>query len=243
MYRIPRVDMDSKNEQASEQGMSITIDIPAAQPALFKHAATDDILHVLANRRFHDFTIRELAERTEYAKGSISNAIDVLVGNELITVDYEGPAKRISINTARLDVPADPITRIPQAEYHAPVRAAVDELTMEIDNVAGIVLYGSVARGEADRQSDIDLWVLVTDNRMDAQRTVNELMTSIEDRRFNDPGERYDFHVDVEQPEAIGQYADDINRILSDGILLYSTDTFEKAETIIQQMAEGVNDE
>lgn len=229
--------MDSKSGQASGQGMRISLDVPAGEPALFKHAATNDILHLLANRRFHDFTIRDLAERTEYATGSVGNAVDVLEANELVEVAHDGPAKRVSINTGRLAVPDDPITRIPQAEYHEPVRAAVETLTTEVDDVAGIVLYGSVARGEADRRSDVDLWMLVTGNRMDAQRTVNSIVDRLENRRFNDPGERYDFHVDVEQPDAIGQYADDIRRILSEGILLYTTDTFEKAETIIQEMA------
>lgn len=40
------------------------------------------------------------------------------------------------------------------------------ESDSQYDHIAGIVLYGSVARGDADRRSDIDLWVLVEDDRM-----------------------------------------------------------------------------
>ena len=39
---------------------------------------------------------------------------------------------------------------IPQAEFHTPVRTAVEQLVEQLDTVIGIVLYGSVARGTAD---------------------------------------------------------------------------------------------
>ena len=230
--------MVSESERDSNSGMSISLQIPAKEPGLFKHSATNDLLPFLANHRFDDYTIRALAERLEHSKGTISNAVHVLEVNDLVNVEYEGPAKRVSINTDRLNVPNDPILRIPQSEYHEPVRAAVRELTHELDNLAGIVLYGSVARGEADRQSDIDLWVLVTDDRMGAQRKVNELVQHLEDQPFNEPGERFDFHVDVEESMSIPQYAEDIGRIIDSGITIHSTDNFRKVEILINEMLE-----
>lgn len=230
--------MDSESEQDSSSGMSISLEIPTKEPGLFKHSATNDLLLFLANHRFDEYTIRELAERMEYSKGAISNTIHVLEANDLVGVKHEGPAKHVSINTGRLDIPDDPILRIPQSEYHEPVRAAVRELTHELDSLAGIILYGSVARGEADRQSDIDLWVLVTDDRMGAQRKVNEIVQYLEDQPFNESGERFDFHVDVEETMSLPQYTEDINRIISSGITIHSTENFEKAQTIINEMLE-----
>lgn len=230
--------MDSESEHDSSSGMSLSLDIPAKEPGLFKHSATNDLLLFLANHRFEEYTIRELADRMEYSKGTISNAIRVLEANDLVDVAYGGQAKHVSINTDRLDIPDDPILRIPQSEYHEPVRAAVRELTHELDNLVGIVLYGSVARGEADRQSDIDLWVLVTDDRMGAQRKVNEIVQYLEDQPFNEPGERFDFHVDVEETMSLPQYTEDVNRIINSGITIHSTDNFRKAETIINEMFE-----
>lgn len=231
--------MDSERERDSSSGMSISLDIPTNEPELFKHSATSDLLFFLANHRFDEHTIRELADRTEYSKGTISNAVTVLEANDLVDVEYGGPAKHVSINTDRLDVPDDPILCIPQSEYHEPVRAAVRELTHELDDLAGIVLYGSVARGEADRQSDIDLWVLVTDDRMGAQRRVNEIVQYLEDQPFNEPGERFDFHVDVEEPTSLPQYTEDIDRIINSGITVHSSDNFEKYETVVNEMLEN----
>ncbi|MFT4921558.1 MAG: putative nucleotidyltransferase [Haloarculaceae archaeon] len=45
---------------------------------------------------------------------------------------------------------------------------------MSFDDIRGILLFGSVARGKADRQSDIDLWVLV-DDAMGQQHAANKL--------------------------------------------------------------------
>lgn len=232
------VNMDSESEHDSESGMKVSLEIPATAPELFKHSATNNLLLFLANHRFDEYTIRELANRMEHSKSTISNVIHVLEANDIVNVEYGGPAKHVSINTERLDVPDDPILRIPQSEFHEPVRTAVRELTNELDNLAGIVLYGSVARGEADRQSDIDLWVLVTDDRMGAQRTVNEIVQHLEDRQFNQPGERFDFHVDVEATMGLSQYTEDINRILNSGIKIHSTENLRKAENIINNMSE-----
>jgi len=216
--------------------MSISLEIPTKEPRLFKHSATDDLLLFLANHCFDEYTIRGLAERMEYSRGTISNTVQVLEANDLVDVEHGGPAKHVSINTDRLDIPDDPILRIPQSEYHEPVRAAIEELTHELDSLAGIILYGSVARGEADRQSDIDLWVLVTDDRMGAQRKVNEIVQSLEDEPFNEPGERFDFHVDVEETMSLPQYTEDINRIINSGITVHSTENFEKAKTVVTEM-------
>lgn len=230
--------MGSENEQDGSSGMSISLEIPTKEPGLFKHSATNDLLLFLANHRFDEYTIRGLAERMEYSKGTISNTVHVLEANDLVDVEHGGPAKHVSINTDRLDVPDDPILRIPQSEYHEPVRAALQELTHELDSLAGIILYGSVARGEADRQSDIDLWVLVTDDRMGAQRKVNDIVQSLEDEPFNEPGERFDFHVDVEDTTSLPQYTEDITRIINSGITIHSTENFEKAKTIITEIVE-----
>jgi predicted nucleotidyltransferase len=80
-------------------------------------------------------------------------------------------------------------TGVPGAPRRArgpiPVREAVDELRTELESIVGIALYGSVARGGADRRSDIDLWVLVEEDRMVAQRAANEVRQELEAREFD----------------------------------------------------------
>ncbi|QSW98145.1 nucleotidyltransferase domain-containing protein [Haloterrigena alkaliphila] len=54
----------------------------------------------------------------------------------------------------------------------------------ELDDVKGIVLFGSVARGTADRQSDIDLWVLVGGDHMQQRHNANKLEKRLADLRI-----------------------------------------------------------
>jgi len=228
--------MSTESEHNDDPGMSLSFDVPASDPNLFKHSATNDVLFFLTNHHFMAYSISGIANRLDVSKTSVSQVVGVLAANDLVDVEHEGPAKFVSINRDRLDVPDNPVLRISQQEYHEPVRHAIETIRRDVDNLAGIVLYGSVARGEADRQSDIDLWVLVTDDRMYAQRTINELVQELEDETFNDPPQRYDFHVDVEQTGSLVQYAEDINRIINTGIPLYTTDVYDKAENIINNI-------
>jgi predicted nucleotidyltransferase len=63
-----------------------------------------------------------------------------------------------------------------------------------LESVVGIGLYGSVARGEADRRSDIDLWVFVAEDRLENQRTANHVRQDLtdSDRRSDSHDRRTD---------------------------------------------------
>jgi len=167
----------------------------------------------------------------DYSQPTVSKAIDTLAANGLVVEQRDGTARTVQINHDRLSKPEDPLLEIPQAEFHDPVRAAVDELRNELDEVLGIVLYGSVARGEADRRSDIDLWVLVEDDRMEKQRTANRIRQDLEDSEF-DTG-RYAYEIDVEALPAIPNYTEEIRTILSDGLVLYDTEKFDTVQQMI----------
>jgi predicted HTH domain antitoxin len=91
--------------------------------------------------------------------------------------------------------------------------------------------YGEVELGEADRRSDIDLWVLVEEDRMAAQRTANEVRQGLEAREF-DTG-RYEYEIDVESLPAVPGYTDELREILSDGLVLHSTGKFETVQGMI----------
>jgi predicted nucleotidyltransferase len=130
------------------------------------------------------------------------------------------------------------VLEVPQVEFHPPVRTAVDELCNELEGVLGVVLFGSVARGEADRRSDIDLWVLVEEGRMTNQRTANRIRQDLEERAF-DTG-RYAYEIDVEALPAVPNYVDELQEILNNGIVLYET---EKFDTVQQMVFHGNLDE
>lgn len=223
--------MKSNSNIDSGEGSKIALDIPAQDTALFRSQAVHDILSFLSQYHTDEFSITELTDAVDYSQPSVSKAVNVLAANDLVVERRDGNTRTVHINRDRLSRPDDPFLRIPQAEFQTPVRAAVDELLDRLEDVIGIVLYGSVARGDADRRSDIDLWVLVAEDRMTSQRTANHIRQDLEDRTF-DTG-RYAYEIDVESLPAVPNYENDLREILSDGLVVHSTEKFSTVRNMI----------
>jgi len=226
-------------ESNPAQSVSISVPIPVSDADLFKSKATNDILLFLTNHRFKQFSQREVADQIGHSQQTVRRAVNTLVENGLVVESPENNQRLVRINRERLAVPDDPLLRIPQPEFQKPVKAAVDELTGCLDGLIGIVLYGSVARGEADRRSDIDLWVLTTTDRAPNQREANAVGSDLEDAEFD--GNRYAYDIDVETVQGIPTYTEDIRQIVVSGIPIYSTNKFETVEKLL--LEEGGSDE
>ena len=127
------------------------------------------------------------------------------------------------VDPRQSDSTADPIARIPQSEYRPPVRAVRDRLIDDIGDDAGIVLFGSVARGDADRASDLDIFVVVDDERMATQRAAHAIEDEMADERFD--GDRYEPHIVVETRHSAVSH-DRIQQVFTEGI------TINKAEIL-----------
>jgi predicted nucleotidyltransferase len=180
----------------------------------------------------------DIAKAVDYSRPTITKTVDVLSNNDLIVEEREGTRRLVQINRERLALPDEPYLEIPQSEFHAPVKAATESILTELDNVLAVVLYGSIARGEADRRSDIDLWVLVREDRMENQRRANHVRQSLEEESFD--GDRYAFEIDVEGLQAVPNYADELREILRDGIAVHRTDEFD---TVREMVLHGEIDE
>jgi predicted nucleotidyltransferase/biotin operon repressor len=231
--------MSRETESNATHGVSISVPIPASDADLFKSKATNDILLFLTNHRFKQFSQREVADQIGHSQQTVRRAINTLVENGLVVESPESNQRLVQINREQLAIPDDPLLRIPQPEFQKPVKAAVDELTGRLDGVIGIVLYRSVARGEADRRSDIDLWVLTTNDRAPNQREANAVGRDLEDAEFD--GNRYAYDIDVEAVQAIPTYTEDIREIVVSGIPIHSTNKFEKVEKLL--LEEGDSDD
>lgn len=231
--------MNHETEAENYPGSSISLPIPTRDPDLFKHKATSDVLLFLTNHRFDDFSLRKIASQTGHSHQSVRRAVNVLSSNGLVVESPESNQRLVQINRNRLTIPDDPILRIPQPEFQHPVKAAVEELREKISDVVGIILYGSVARGEADRRSDIDLWVLTRSERAEGQREANAIARDLEEISFD--GDRYVYDIDVEAVQAIPTYTEDIREIVVSGIPIYKTSDFETVENLL--LEEGGNDE
>ena len=231
--------MSHQTESDGTHNVSISLSIPAQNQELFKHKATNDVLLFLINHRFSRFSLREVANQIGHAQQTVRRAANTLVDNGLVVESPEGNRRLVQINRQRLSIPDDPILRIPQPEFQAPTKATVDELVSHLDGVVGVILYGSVARGEADRRSDIDLWVLTQGERAANQRKAHAIARDLEDTEFD--GNRYAYDIDVEAVQAIPTYTEDIREIIVSGIPVYKTDNFEIVENLL--LEEGGNGE
>lgn len=161
-------------------GASIDLALPVRDGELFKHGATPHILNFLSDNPDVDVSIRQLSRVVPMSERATREAVDTLEANGLVQITNQGNARRVHINRTRLDKPEDPIRSIPQTEFQTPVRVACRYIEDELDEVRGIVLFGSVARGTADRRSDIDLWVLVTEDLLKQRHEANKLANRLE---------------------------------------------------------------
>lgn len=227
------VEMDGTSETPIS---TIKVPVPAKNPDIYRYETTDRLLHFLLNHPFEEYTQRKLASLFEVSPGSVGNAVEVLEDNGLIIVGYEGNKKLVRINRERVETPDEPVLRIPQTAFHEPVRRAVAELRAELEDVLGILVYGSVARGDADRKSDVDIWVLVREDRGRNQRRATEVGSELSEQKFD--GERYDFHIVVESQNSVPAYTEDIAKIVASGIPLYETEEFEKFQSLMEEMAD-----
>ena len=206
---------------------TVGLPVPAPNPDLFRHSATNDLLRLLLDNPYEQFTIRELGRLTDNAAQSVKRAVDVLEANGLVVVDTEGNRRLVGINRTRVTKPDDPVLRIPQPEFHLPVRAALDRIRDDLSAVEGVLVFGSVARGRADRQSDIDLWVLAAEPA--DQHRANELAKELENERFG--GDRYEFQILVETPESARGHVGRLEDVFTDAITLVDSDTLRSIKT------------
>jgi predicted nucleotidyltransferase len=211
------MNVETVQSERTPEGAFVRLPVPLGDPEAFRYGATADVLHLLVDNPERAFTNRELHRVTGRGLSGVNAAVDALEALGVIDVDRSGRANAVRIAPGMLVEPDDPVTAIPQPEFHAPVRELRSRLERELSDGIGIVLFGSVARGEAARTSDIDLFVVVEDSRMRAQRTAHEIEREITEERFD--GDRYEAHVVVETRASAPDH-DRIAEILTEGLTL-----------------------
>lgn len=210
--------------------MRVKLRLPLPNEQIFRYEAMDDILEIVAQNPTREFSNRELQDLTGFGGPSVSKALSLLEALGLISRRDVGRKTLYQIDETRLAESDDPLLRVPQSEFRAPLQAFVDRVVDELSTVAGVVCFGSVARGEADRASDIDVFVLVSndDELVNARRTISEIKLELEEQTFD--GQRYEFEPFVESPESTHRRGDDIQRIFQEGVTLYATETFDRVK-------------
>ena len=223
------------------QRAKVLFDFPFPEERIFRYQAMQDILHHLVNNPFEEFTQQELASLTGADVSSISRSLALLEDVGVVTVSDDRPA-RITIDMDHIQRP-DPVFAIPQAEFRNPVQAYLDELderiqeSEEIDELVGIVLFGSVARGTADRRSDIDLLVIIDGDLTYGRRICTSVARDIEDESFD--GHRYEFEILVETPETAASHGAKLEKIFDDGLILDRSEQLQELRQAIYADSPG----
>jgi predicted nucleotidyltransferase len=220
---------------------NVLLDFPFPEERVFRYQAMQDILHHLVNNPFEEFTQQELASITGADISSVSRSLTLLKKLGVIAVSDHRPA-RISIDTDHLQRP-DPVFLIPQSKFRKPVRAYLDELetriqeSEEITELIGVILFGSVARGTADRRSDIDLLLIVDEDLTYGRRICTSLARGIEDESFD--GHRYEFEVLVETPETAVSHGSELADLFDEGLVLTTSPQLQELRQDIYAQSHG----
>lgn len=214
-----------------ERGATIHISFPLPDERLFRNQATEDILLLLLRNPGQEFTVTQLRTITGHGGDTVTTALKVLEAADLIHTEREGNKRLISANRDRLQNPVDPITRIPQSAFRPPVQAFFEALDDSTVDPIGVVLFGSVARGDADRASDIDLLIIVDSDVTAARRELTDVRQAVEQQRFD--GDRYEFQLMVEAAESVENYGRKLHEIFSEGIVLQDSGQLQDLKQVV----------
>jgi predicted nucleotidyltransferase len=208
----------------------VSLDLPLPDERVFRYRAMQDILSQLVNNPFRQFTQKELATIIDADVSSVSRSVELLDQLGVLRIE-SGRPRRIGIDRDHLRG-SSPLSTVPQEEFRQPIRTFIDELHSRVEansvveTVVGVILFGSVARGTADRSSDIDLLVILDGDATYARRVGTRTARKLEERRFD--GDRYRFEVLVETPETASSRGAKLKEIFDEGIVLEPSDELER---------------
>lgn len=227
-----------------QDSAKVLLDFPFPEERVFRYQAMQDTLHHLVNNPLQEFTQTELASMTGADISSVSRSVDLLEQLGVVSV-AEGRPTKIKINQGHLQRP-DPLFSIPQTEFRKPVQRYLDELdakfadSEKVNELIGIVLFGSVARGEADRQSDIDMLVFVDGDLTYGRRLCTQVAREVEAETFD--GQRYEFEILVETPDTALSHAKEVAEIFDEGLILQRAEQLANIREAVYADVSGGDD-
>jgi len=215
--------------ELTKQRTTVCIDV-GTETDVFRLSAADEILDLLADAHETEFSIPELVDATGAARSTVWRAVDLLDEIGVVRVRETPQRNYISIDPERLQKD-DPILAIEQPEFHDPIRAFVERVrdafdeSDDIDDLVGIVVFGSVARGEADRRSDIDLFVVVEGDRTSARRLTTDVVSDLSGERFD--GDRFAFEPYAESVDSARRAGAKLHEIFEEGITVVGSERLQ----------------
>lgn len=216
----------------SDEKAGVFVALPLPDDQVFRYQAADDVLELLYRNPHREFSITELREITGHGGKSVDEAVGILWNLGLVHRERDGRRTLIRIDQESIRKPDDPILEIPQAEFRDPVREFLRQAERKQgENLVGVVLFGSVARGRADRTSDVDVQVIVREDLVAARRQLQSVRGDLETRTFD--GNRYEIQLLVESTESARNFGEKLREIFSEGIVLHETDELDDVREVV----------
>lgn len=120
------------------------------------------VLECLVDRPNHDWSVSELAREAGVSQPTVSRIITELADEHIVETTQKGNMKQVQI--VREDYVSDVLRALSDKyEYLLDAAQQFADAVAKIEAVEQCLLFGSVARGTADFESDVDVLVLVTD--------------------------------------------------------------------------------
>jgi len=154
-----------------------------------------DVLDQLSTRPKYEFTIKELSEKTSGSYGSVRSFVHSLRDWGVVEIVKKGGSLLISYN--RGNDYSELVQKLLKTESEYLRELAENytcDLTEIFPEIEKIMLYGSVARGEAGLNSDIDLLILgnVSEEKLrkhahknSGKATISPIVESVEEFEEN----------------------------------------------------------
>ncbi|WP_162415108.1 nucleotidyltransferase domain-containing protein [Haloarcula salina] len=215
--------------ELTKQRTTVCIDVGTGSD-VFRLSAADEILSLLVDAHETEFSIPELVNATGAARSTVWRAVDLLDSLGVVRVRETPQRNYVSIDPERLRK-GDPVLAIEQSEFHDPIRTFVERVqdafdeSDDIEQLVGIVVFGSVARGEADRRSDIDLFVVLDGDRTSARRLVTDVVGDLSEERFD--GDRFEFEPYVESVDSATRAGSKLREIFEEGITVVGSERLQ----------------
>ncbi|UCE73208.1 MAG: nucleotidyltransferase domain-containing protein [Methanomassiliicoccales archaeon] len=189
-----------------------------ATEKLFRYGYARDVLLFLAKNPNKAFTVSELIDILEIrSRDALTKLLDSMKEANLIQSNRVGRKRFVEINTSLIEKPEDPLFQIPQEEYRGVVKKIIDQIN-KIKQVKNVILFGAIARGTADRMSDIDILVVGEDVTRLQEKTSK---IAYDCRTGKILKQRFEVNIRVITPAELEEPRGFIRDALSEGIMLY----------------------
>jgi len=125
------------------------------------------VLHYFFNHPYDEIYLRELAKKANVSVFSAKKAIDELIKEKILIEIKRGKMRYVKANTSNLFFRhlkiAFSIKKIEES-------GLIEYLIKNVPAIHSIILFGSMARGEDDENSDVDLLVIGQRKKLDLSK-------------------------------------------------------------------------